>query len=133
MRVKAEVNEKIVIQTLNQTRKIQVENYRRISKVHNPNHSITVRMTAYLRNPKTTRKFNRKNLHEPRNVKEIFSKHSTSNQCYVEYQNLEGEFIQVWVHNEEMVFSDSNVKAKLSDYILNTTTPPISPEFNRIE
>ena len=73
-RVKAEVNEKIVIQTLNQTRKIQVENYRRTSKGHNSNHSITIRMTAYLRNPKITRKFNRKNLHEPTNVKVKFLK-----------------------------------------------------------
>ena len=74
MRVRAEVNEKIVIQTLNQTRKIQVENYRRICKGHNPNHSITVGMTAYLKNPKTTRKFNRKNLHGPTNVKVNFLK-----------------------------------------------------------
>ena len=32
-----------------------------------------------------------------------------------------------------MLFSDSNVKANSSDYILNTTTLPISPEFNQIE
>ena len=51
---------------------------------------------------------------------------------YVKYRNLEGQFRQAWVHNEEMLFSDSNVKVESSDCILNNTLP-VSPEFNRIE
>ena len=86
IKTSAEIKERTAIQTLNQTRKIQVKNFRKIFNGQNSNRNINIGMTAFLRNPNTTRKNTKRNIHEPSNVKvKILKTNSISSQYYVEY------------------------------------------------
>ena len=89
-------------------------------------------MTGYLKNPNAKIKHKKRNLHEPLNVKVQITKiHSTSNQCYIEYQNLQGELIHVWVHSEE-ILPNYNGKFESQDSIEENIIPTFT-QFNRIE
>ena len=60
----ADLQNRLTISSLTQTRKVQVENYRRISKPKTSNLKVEVEMVVYIRNPKYSVKI-KKNIREP--------------------------------------------------------------------
>ena len=92
----------INIETLTQTRKVQVENYRKLTK---KNHDINFELgsIAFIRNPSISKLRKKKSFLETLNIKvRILKKHLTSSQYLIEYANSDGKLQRIWVHNTEL-------------------------------
>ena len=103
----ADVRQKFNLETLSQTRKVQVENYKRITKKTN-DQRFEVGTVALMKNPLISKFRKKKNFLETLNVKvRVIRKHILSNQYQVEYANSHGDIKQKWVHNTEL-FQEGN-------------------------
>ena len=137
MRIHSDKCQSIIIQTLTQTRKIQVENHRKISKQLTLYIKSEIGMIAYMRNPNISGKLRKRNLHEPVNVKVIILKiNSTSNQCFIEYKNFKKDFKRVWVNNADLVKIGNEKTMEIKDLIFQGKKNRISSfseQFYRIK
>lgn len=131
--VRANIKERMDIQTLTQTRKVQVENNRKIIKRRIPNQKLEVGMIAYMRNPNISGKKRKKNLQECLNVRaKILKIHSTSNQYYVQYENFQKDKRHKWVHYSELYTHMKPEIKDLSDFLCtDSIVADFSHEFNR--
>ena len=135
MRIHSNKCQSMIIQTLTQTRKIQVENHRKISKQQALNQQFEVGMVAYMRNPNISGKKRKRNLHEPVNIKvKILKINSTSNQCYIEYHNLKNDIKRMWVNNVDLSTIGNEKLGKFKDLLVNENmVSSFSVQFNRIK
>ena len=136
MRIHSDKCQSIIIQTLTQTRKIQVENHRKISKQLTLYQKFEIGMIAYMCNPNISGKLRKRNLHEPVNVKVIIIKiNSTSNQCFIEYKNLKKDIKRVWVNNADLVKIGNEKTMEIKDLIFQgkDRISSFSEQFNRIK
>ena len=97
IRESSDVREKLNISTLTQTRKVQIENYRRFKK--NIENNFELGTIAYMKNPTVSRFRNTNNFLEANNIKgKVLKQHFTSDQYQVEYINYKGIVKHTWVH-----------------------------------
>ena len=110
------VREKLNLETLSQTRKVQVENYKQITKKTNCQ-NFEVGDIALMKNPLVSKMRKKKNFLETLNVKvRILKKHLISNQYQVEYANSQGDLKHKWVHNTELFKGGTSFDVTGSDY-----------------
>ena len=110
------VREKLNLETLSQTRKVQVENYKQITKKTNCQ-NFEVGDIALMKNPLVSKMRKKKIFLESLNVKvRILKKHLISNQYQVEYANSQGDLEHKWVHNTELFKGGTSFDVSGSDY-----------------
>ena len=107
----------MTIHTLSQTRKIQIENHRKIIKNQISNENLEIGMSGFMRNPEISGK-KRKNFHESLNVKaKILKFHPPSTQYYVEYESMQKGIKHKWISNCELFTNTKPEIKELPDFI----------------
>ena len=101
IRAYSDVKGKLNITTLTQTRKVQINNFRRFKRNGDVNFELGT--IAYMKNPTVSRHRKKKNFLEPMNIKfKILKQHSSSDQYQVQYLNSKGRLQSTWIHKTEL-------------------------------
>eukprot|EP00800_Vazella_pourtalesii_P001073 TRINITY_DN10906_c0_g1_i1.p1 TRINITY_DN10906_c0_g1~~TRINITY_DN10906_c0_g1_i1.p1 ORF type:complete len:130 (+),score=10.98 TRINITY_DN10906_c0_g1_i1:418-807(+) len=102
IRQNADNGYRLKLETLTQTRKVQVENYKQITGKINEE-DFEVGDIALMRNPLVTKIRKKKNFLEILNVNvRVLKKHLIAKQYQVEYTNTQGDLKHKWVNSTEL-------------------------------
>ena len=117
-----DVRERFNISTLTQTRKVQMENYRKFRK-NDDKLNFKLGTIAFMKNPLISRFRKKKNFLETTNIKvKILRQHFASDQYQVEYINSKGVLKQTWVHQTELFVANTINPGNTDNYAGETNT-----------
>ena len=114
------------ISTLTQTRKVQMENYRKFRK-NDDKQNFKLGTITFMKNPLISRFRKKTNFLEKTNIKvKILRQHFASDQYQVEYINSKGVLKQTWVHQTELFVANTMNPGNTDNYAGETNTTKLT-------